>query len=89
MSRTGSGGGPWVDLERPKPPKVDDHYAYWLEPPPQLSERCQYWIRQIERGWCPNRRWSQEGYDSSAKLYGVWIWEYCNVISPALMSPTS
>lgn len=93
MGKTGGWGGPWVELERPKPPPVEDRYRYWLEAPPELSERCRYWLRQIERGWRPNRHISREGYDSSAQWYGVYIYEYTRVIYPALYAletvPTS
>lgn len=84
-AKTGSGGRPWIALEKPKPPAVEDCYAYWAEPPPELSERCRWWLRQIERGWRPNRSWSSAGYATKANsLYGVYIWEYINVIYPAL-----
>ena len=81
--KTGSGGRPWVRLE-PKPAKVGDHYAYWTQPPPELSSRCRYWVRQIARGWRPNRSWSAWSDDSAAQLYGVYIWELRHVIRPAL-----
>jgi hypothetical protein len=73
-----------VELERPKPPRVDDHYRFWGSPPPELSERCRYWLRQIERGWLPNRRISGEGYDASAEWYGIYIWELTEQIWPAI-----
>lgn len=83
-ARTGGGGGVWVGIESPKPPKVTDRYRYWSDPPPEQSERCRYWLRQIERGWRPNKHIAREGYDTSAEWYGVYIWEYLNVIHPAL-----
>lgn len=83
--KTGALGRPWVALERPKPPAVEDHYAYWGDPPPVRSDRCAYWLRQIERGWLPNRNWRREGYDAASEvLYGVYIWEYLNEIGPAI-----
>lgn len=85
-TKTGGGGGPWVTLERPKPPKVDDHYLYWGEQPPELSERCRYWVRQIKAGWRPNRKISGEGYDSQSEWYGVYIWELMHVLWPLLHS---
>lgn len=42
MAKTGSEGGRWVELERPKPPKVNDMYRFWSHQP---------WLRQIQRGW--------------------------------------
>lgn len=83
-AKTGGGGGAWVEIERPKPPRVSDHYAYWGDPPPEVSERCRYWLRQIERGWRPNRAIRHEGYDSAAQWYGVYIWEHQNLILEAL-----
>lgn len=88
-ARTGSLGRPWVELEQPKPARVANRYAYWTDWPPELSERCRYWLRQIERGWLPNRRLRAECYDCSAEWYGVWIWEYLNVLEPAITSATN
>ena len=82
--KTGGGGGAWVEIERPKPPRVHDHYAYWGTSPPALSERCRYWVRQIDAGWRPNRAISGENYDGQAVWYGVYIWELQAVIWPAL-----
>jgi hypothetical protein len=81
--KTGA-GGPWVTLEKPKPPRVSDRYVWWMYQPPHGSERCAYWVRQIEAGWLPNRSISMNGYDSSAAWYGVWIWEYLNVLAPLI-----
>lgn len=82
--KTGSEGQPWMELEKPKPAKVDDETRYWQYPPPELSPRCQYWSRQIERGWLPNRSVSRLGYDPSAGWFGVYIWEYLNVLYPLI-----
>jgi hypothetical protein len=82
--KTGGWGGPWVALERPKPPKVEDRYLYWSEPPHMRSDRCEYWLRQFERGWRPNGRILGMGYDSDAQWFGVYLWEYLNVLSPRL-----
>lgn len=87
-AKTGGDGGIWVGIESPKPPRVDDHYRYWGSPPPEPSERCRYWLRQIERGWRPNRRIATEGYDAAAHWYGVYLWEYLNVLCPALGAST-
>jgi hypothetical protein len=74
-----------VQLE-PKPAAVDDHYRYSDSAPPELSARCHYWVRQIERGWLPNRAWRTEGYDTASEsLYGVYIWEYLNVLMPLVV----
>lgn len=85
--RTGSEGRPWVQLEKPKPPRIpDDEERYWGQPPPTPSERCVYWVRQIERGWLPNRHISMNGYHTSAIWYGVYIWEYLNILYPLIES---
>lgn len=84
VGKTGSVGQPWVEIEQPKPARVDDRYQYWTEPPPARSLRCEYWVRQIGRGWMPNRRISGECYDCSAEWYGVYIWEYLNVLYPLI-----
>lgn len=84
QGKTGGQDSAWVELEKPKPTPVDDRYAYWLEPPPARSLRCEYWLRQIGRGWRPNRRIATEGYDNAAEWYGVYIWEFLNAIVPAL-----
>lgn len=68
------------------PPPVEDRYEHWSEPPPVLSPRCLWWLEQLN-----GRRWTIaelnaelpemiHGYDTSAELYGVWIWEWCNVL---------
>lgn len=81
--RTGGWGGPWVELE-PKPERVDRVEEYWMERPPLLSPRCVYWVRQILRGWRPSRRISGEGYHGATEWYGVFLWEYLNVLAPLL-----
>jgi hypothetical protein len=68
----------------PKPPRVADHYEFWVDPPPAESERLKYWLKTIEAGWRPNRRIRQMCYDCSAEFYGVWLWEYLNVLAPML-----
>ncbi|AYR03084.1 hypothetical protein KNU21_gp20 [Gordonia phage Nordenberg] len=85
--KTGAQNRPWVAIEKPKPPPVDDEMRYWGERPPELSERCRYWIRQFDLGWRPNRRIQTLGYHSSADWYGVYIWEYLHVIAPRATRP--
>lgn len=82
--KTGGWGGPWIELERPKPPPVRNHYDFWGDPPDERSARCAWWVRQIDRGWRPNRAIESHCYDCSAQWYGIWIWEYVNVIAPKL-----
>ena len=68
-----------------KPPPVDDHYRYWTEPPPEPSDRLRYWLRRLNEGsWHPNRHIMCEGYDTSAHVLGVYIWEYLHVLGPAM-----
>lgn len=83
MGALGGDGAPRVKLPS-KPSKVANHYDYWAEAPEDLSPRCAYWVLQIGNGFRPNRRWQMEGYDTSAQLYGVYIWEYLHVIYPLL-----
>lgn len=82
--KTGGGGGEWVVLEAPRPPKVKDIYANTGRDTGELSERCRWWLRQIERGWRPNRRIASECWECSADWYGVYGWEFMDVICPAL-----
>ena len=77
-------GSAWVAYDSPKPAAVPDPDTYWNDPPPTQSARCDWWVRQIERGWLPNRRIRAEGYYSAAGWYGVYIWEYRNVITLAI-----
>ena len=53
-------------------------------PPPAPSEACNIWLAKIANGWRPNKRIRQMGYELASEFFGVYIWEYCNVISPAL-----
>lgn len=64
------------------PSRVDDVQRYWSDPPPELSERCQYWVQRFNNGFSPNKRIRLEGYHSSAIYYGVYIWEYIHVLYP-------
>lgn len=82
--KTGGWGAQWIILETPRPHPVDDRYRYWGSSPPRPSERCEYWLRQIQRGWRPNRRLQAMDYDDSARWYGVYIYEYLHVIAPEL-----
>lgn len=70
-----------VAVKDPMPTRVDDIEAYWTEAPPEESSRCRMWRERIATGWRPNKRVSKMGYYESAAFYGVYIWEYINVIS--------
>jgi hypothetical protein len=57
---------------------------YWLEPPPESSPRLSHWLAKVAAGWQPNRRISGMGYYEAAEWYGVYIWEWLNVLRPAI-----
>ncbi len=61
-----------------------NRYAYWQAPPPEPSPKLKRWIARIKAGWRPNRRIRQMGYDEKAEFFGVYLWEYLNVIAPML-----
>lgn len=82
--KTGGGGRPWVEFDSPRPPAVKDPYQFWADEPWNVSARCRWWLRQIERGWRPNKYLAREGYDTSAHVMGIYIWEYNNLICKAL-----
>jgi hypothetical protein len=65
------------------PPRVD-RYVYWLDQPPEPSTRLQWWLDRITAGWRPNRRIRAMGYDESADWFGIYIWEWTNVLWPRL-----
>ena len=67
-----------------KPPRVD-RYEYWGDPPPVPSPRLAWWLdRIVDEGWKPNRRISGEGYDGTAEFFGVYLWEWLNVLYAAV-----
>lgn len=61
-----------------------DVTGFWTEPPPKPSEGLKKWMDKIRDGWRPNRRIRSLGYHEAAEFYGVYIWEYINVIGPAI-----
>ena len=65
-----------------RPPRCGDSGSY--DKPPEQSARCTWWLARFDAGWRPNRRISGLGYYGAAIFYGVWIWEYLNVIAPRL-----
>lgn len=85
-AKTGGWDTTWIALENPKPPKVTDYYAYRGAPPAHRSKRCAYWLRQIKRGWRPPIRITRMGREG-ASWYGVYLWEYLNVLRPAMGDP--
>lgn len=61
-----------------------DVEAYWGNKPPEPSANCEKWVARIKDGWRPNRRIRAMGYYDSARFFGVYIWEYINVIWPLI-----
>lgn len=86
--RTGAQDTDWTAYASPKPPPVRDQNAFWSEPPPHQSKRCAWWLEQIVAGWRPNNRIRSYASGEAADWYGVFTWEYLNVISPALITAT-
>lgn len=73
-------------VRKAMPPRVKDVTAYWVDRPPAPSARCLAWLDRIESGWRRNRRIKSMGYHESAEYFGVCIWEWLNVLRPALGS---
>lgn len=71
-------------MKPPTPQRVPDVTLYMTARPPHNSQRLDYWLARIERGWTPNRRISSFGYHQAAEFFGIWIWEYLNVLMPRL-----
>jgi hypothetical protein len=65
-----------------KPKSVEDITAYCSDPSPARSARCDYWLYMFAQGWKRNRRLSRMGYYESANFFGVFIWEYFNILMP-------
>lgn len=61
-----------------------DRYEYWSQPPLAPSPRLAYWQARIAAGWRPNKRIRGLGYDGAAEFYGVYMWEYLEVLWPIL-----
>lgn len=68
---------PWVGTER----AAKGHYAFWTDPPPDMSARCRWWIERIRSGWTPTGRMCRQGYDSDAEMFGVYLFEYLHVLT--------
>ena len=68
------------------PPRVDVYdngERYWSEPPPVVSPRCRHCLKRIAEGWRPRLI---DGYYGNSTYLGVYIWEYLQLIMPALHS---
>lgn len=61
-----------------------DIQKFWRKPPPEPSPGLLKWQKKIAAGWTPNSRIRQLDYYSSAEFFGVYIWEYLNVLRPML-----
>jgi hypothetical protein len=68
----------------PAPPRVANIETYWTKPPPERSARCAWWERRIADGWRGNKRTRGMGYYESAEHFGVYIWEWSNVLYPLM-----
>lgn len=68
------------------PPRVPtaDQQEFWTKPPPEPSARLGWWLDRIAAGWVGNKRVRIMGYDAAASYFGVYYWEYLNVLSPRL-----
>lgn len=73
------------------PPRIKypEFERYWVYSPPERSARCAFWVERIQAGWRGNRRIHSLDYYSSAEYYGIYIWEYWNVIWPLLKTEMS
>lgn len=71
-------------MTRAAPSRVKRIEDYWVDEPPERSARCAWWTARVEGGWRRNGRIKSLGYHESAEYFGVWIWEWINVLSPLL-----
>lgn len=72
--------------EPPAPQRVTSIETYWQESPPEMSARCRWWIQRISlRGWRRNARVATLGYYGSAQYFGVYVWEWIEILSPLLL----
>lgn len=71
------------------PAPVDDRYLYWGERPPELSERCIWWLDCLAVNHDLNDLTVQQlvdltppcaNYDDSAEALGVWLWEWHHIL---------
>jgi hypothetical protein len=61
---------------------------YWRDPPPEASAGLVKWLAKVRKGWRPNRRLGGMDYYSCAEYYRIYIWEWFNVLKPALEEET-
>jgi hypothetical protein len=77
-----------------RPPPVEDPFRYSSEPPPEMwSPRLQYWVlrRSLfsptmfgKDRWRPNRHIRRLNDVDSARRYGIYVWEWVNMLGPIL-----
>jgi hypothetical protein len=58
--------------------RIRDRTAAGAEP------RLAWWLDRIANGWIDNNRVGELGWLEKAEFFGVYGWEYVNVIAPAL-----
>lgn len=74
-------GPPWGH----KPLPVGNVMLYWLDQPPEPSDRCLYWRRRYSEGsWSPNRWLARQDNHGRALWLGVYIWEAVHVLGPLI-----
>ncbi len=73
---------PWDRVKMPPVPKDFDIYKYTNVPPPVNSPRLLPWIKRIQMGWSFPKHVKYEGYSTKTQYFGVYVWEYQNVLSP-------
>lgn len=61
-----------------------NRYDYWTERPPIPSPNLAKWVAKIKAGWWPNSRIGCMGYDEKCHFFGIYLWEYFNVILPLM-----
>lgn len=61
-----------------------ESYLYTSSPPPEPSPKLAYWVEKIKNGWKPNKRIRSMGYSTATQFFGVYVWEYINVIAPLI-----
>lgn len=57
------------------------------ERPGMPSMRLGWWLEYVSRGWRPDGRLRTLGYLDAAKWFGVYVWEFRNVLVPAMREP--
>jgi hypothetical protein len=61
-------------------------YEFWTNPPPTMSARCSWWVDRVRGGFRRNKRLKVMDYSDSAAFFGVYVWEWLNVLWPMFYS---